>query len=373
MQRIDLNLLKELTAVKEQPCISIYMPTHRVHPDSATDAATFKNIYRKTLRHVQELGLSDHEKLLAPLGNLVDDKAFWDNGGDGLAILASAEKTTILRLPERVEEIVCLADSFCAKPLFKLYYQNQHYHLLALNLDDVALYRTDKYHIEEVDIKGKVPLGMKEALGKELTDNHLHGSVVEGAGLHGYMEKSQEEDIDMERFFREVDRSLSEHFTISKDSPLLLAALPEHHSHFLRITKCQHLSPLHIQINPQALDKAELLEKVQEVSQEIWEDRKKDLLDRYGLALSENLASSDTGDVVRDAIDGKVELLCMEAGRSIDGHIDVSERKIVDIQEMHTDLLNELACLVFNYGGSVLVLDKADMPVETGVFTINRY
>lgn len=373
MQTIDSNLLKELTAIKGEPCISIYMPTHRVHPANATDPISFKNLYKKTLQYIKEHDLSDHEKLIRPLEKLIDDKAFWDYNDEGLAIFVSAQDTQILRLPEKVEEIACVADSFCVKPLFKLYHENQPYYLLALGLDDVQLYRGDKYRLEKLDITDNVPTSMKEALGNELTDNHLHASVVVGAGLHGYMEKSQEEDIDMDRFFRKVDQAILEHYPIPQDIPLMLAALPEHHNHFLRVSKHSNFAPIHIQTNPQSLNNTALLERVQEVFDKILAKRKKELLERYQLAVPENLSSLDIGDVVRDVIDGKVEVLCIQNGKSIDGHIDINERKVVQNNGQYTDVVNELACLTFDYGGNVIVLDKEEMPSETGIFTINRY
>lgn len=373
MQTIDLKLLKELTAIKDEPCISIYMPTHRVHPANATDPVSFKNLYKKALQYSKENNLSEHEKLILPLEKLIDDKSFWDYNNEGLAIFVSAQGMQILRLPQKVQELVCVAYSFCVKPLFKLYHENQPYYLLALALDDVQLYQGDKYQLEKLDIKDKIPTSMKEALGDELTDNHLHASVVQGAGLHGYMEKSQEEEIDMERFFRKVDQAILEHFPIPQDVPLLLAALPEHHNHFLRISKHTNFSPIHIQINPQSLSKSALLEKIQEVFDGILDKRKKELLERYHLAVPENLSSLDIGDIVRDVLDGKVDVLCIENGKSIDGHIDVEGRKIIESDGQHTDIVNELACLAFNHGGSVITLDQEEMPSETGIFTINRY
>ena len=373
MQTIDLKLLKELVDVQDTPCISIYMPTHRVHPANATDPITFKNLYKQALQYIQDNDLQKHAKLIQPLEKLISDKTFWDHNDEGLAIFVSPDSTQIIRLPEKVQEITCVADSFCVKPLFKLYHENQQYYLLALALDDVQLYHGDKYRLQEIDIKNNVPTTMKEALGGELTDNHLHSSVVQGAGLHGYMEKSQEEDIDMDRFFRKIDQAILEHYPIPHDLPLVLAALPEHHSHFMRISKHTNFSPIHLHINPQSLNKASLLEKVQEIFNTLLEKRKKELLERYQLAIPENLSSLDIGDVIRDVIDGKVEVLCIENGKSIDGHIDIDERKIVQKNGQHTDVINELACLVFGYGGSVIVLDESEMPSKTGIFTINRY
>lgn len=373
MQTIDLNLLKELATVQDTPCVTIYMPTHRVHPANATDPITFKNLYKTTLEYIHENNLEDHAKLFEPLGKLFNDKTFWDHNEKGLAIFVSRDDTTILRLPETVPEISFVADSFCIKPLFKLYHENQPYYLLALALDSVQLYQGDKYQLNEIAIDDNVPITMKEALGDELTDNHLHASVVQGAGLHGYMEKSQEEEIDTDRFFRKIDQAILANYPIPQDIPLVLAALPEHHKHFIRISKHTNFSPVHLQINPQSLNKGALLDKVQEIFDNLLHKRKKELLERYQLAISENLSSQDVGDVVRDVIDGKVAVLCIESGKSIKGHIDISKRDIVHKNGQHTDVVNKMAHMVFRSGGSVIVFDEEDMPSATGVFTINRY
>src|SRR5690606_33757071 len=106
---------------------------------------------------------------------LIDDNSFWERGHEGLAILVSAEETIMVRLPIKVEEQICLADSFCVKPLFWLLQQNRKYYLLGLSLDDISLYQGDRYHLESIDIDGKIPQSMTEALGEELNQNHLHG------------------------------------------------------------------------------------------------------------------------------------------------------------------------------------------------------
>lgn len=373
MQTIDLNLLKELTAMKGQPCISLYMKTHRQHPESAVDPIAFKKLYRKTETYIEEHDLAEHKPLLAPLEKLIDDKSFWDNGDNGLAIFCSAQETKILRLPRDVEEISCVANAFCVKPLFSFYNENQPYYLLALGMDSVKLYQGDKYHLEEIDIEDKVPLSMKEALGDELTDNHQHASVVQGTGLHGYMEKSQEEEIDLDRFFRRVLDAVQEHVNVSREKPLYVATLPEHQNDFQRLNKGQFVLPVNLGTNPHALSRDELLQKVQQVLSDNFDEQKNTLLERAQLAVQENLSSTELSDVVRDALDGKIEVLFIENDRSVKGSIDADNREIQEARVLGTDVINELSCLVFEQGGRVMVVDKTDMRSQTGAFTINRY
>lgn len=374
MQTIDLDLLRELADITDRPCISIYMPTHSVHPANAIDPQTFKKLYKKAAQYIQDHQLTAYEDILSSIATLSGDKTFWDNSTAGLAILLSDNLVKILRLPDTVAEIVCVARSFCLKPLFKLAHDNQQYYILALNLDHVALYKGDKYSLEELDIQGKIPTSMKEALGDELTDNHLHGSVVEGAGLHGYMEKSQEQDIDMDRFFRAVDQALPAVAEFTADIPLILAALPEHHTHFKRISKCQFIAPLHIQANPKALDKDGLLSKVQELLTQTSKTDNEAVFERQQVASAEQRSSTDISDIIRDAIDGKIDTLCFAEDAFFDGQVDMDNRTIDTTEnKLKTDLLNEIACITFNNGGKVMIVDKATMPIESTIFTINRY
>ena len=373
MQTINSNLLKELTTIQGEPCISIYMPTHRFPPSNSTDPITFKNIYKKIQQYIRSNGLVDYENLLQSLEKLMEDKAFWKNNQEGLAIFAYAKELRILQLPEKVQESIYIAKSLCVKPLFKLLQENRSYYLLALALDEVRLYRGDKYNMEDLHIEDRIPTSMKEALGEELTDNHLHASVVVGAGLHGYMEKSQEEDIDMDRFFRKIDQAILQHYPIPPDIPLFLLTLPEHQTHFRRISKHQNFAEMHLDISPQAISKPVILEKMRHILDQLLDKQKKDLLERFELAASDNLSSLDIGDIVRDAIDGKVELLCLEEDKSINGHIDIEKRTVVYNTRQYTDIVNDIACIVFDYGGQVVTLKKEEMPHQADLFTINRY
>lgn len=373
MEKINSTLLKQLTGKRGEPCISLYMPTHRVHPESAADPILFKNLLKKIQHYITENKLADYIPLLEPFEKLQNDYDFWNNNDCGLAIFIAKDETHIIRLPERVEEITCVADSFCVKPLFKFHAKNKHYYLLALGQDDVRLYAGDKYHLGEITIKGKVPTSMTEALGDELTDNHVHAPSAPTSHVHGYMEKSQEIEIDIERFFRSVDQALNSHFDFSNDRPLILAALAEHHTEFKAISKNHHLYERHITINAEALRIKELLAKVKEVIEAEQAENRRRLLNRQQIAVQEKLSSHQLQEVVRDAIDAKVETLFIENGRNIPGHIDLEARKAHLQENQTTDILNELTYHVFEKGGQVILLDKEDMPYDTGAFTINRF
>jgi len=373
MEKINSTLLEQLTGIHTQPCISLYMPTHRVHPESATDPIRFKNLVKKIQHYITENTMAAYQPLLEPIENVQDDLAFWNNNDCGLAILVSQENTHIIRLPEPVEEVVYVAESFYVKPLFKFNEYNMPYYLLAIAQDSVKFYSGDKYRLTEVDIKGKIPTHMTEALGEELTNDHTHAASAPNTGVHGYMEKSQEVGIDTERFFRSVDQALNSHFEFSPTRPLILAALAEHHTVYKHVSKNHYLSEHMITINASALTTKELLREVREVIDLEHSKKIESLLNRQRIAVREKLSSHELLDVVYDAIDGKIEILFLEDEKIISGNIDVENRKAQLKDDENTDILNELAYLVHQRGGEIILLDKEDMPYDSGVFTINRF
>lgn len=373
MQTLDQELLQRLANVSNTACISIYMPTPNVLPEKAATPLQLKNLLKKGLQYAEDRKLSAHQQLLQDLQPLIEDQTLWERGHQGLAIFASDTKTDILRLPVPVDEQICLAESFCVKPLFWLLQQNRAYYLLGLSLDHITFYQGDRYQLEPVDIKGKVPESMTEALGNELTQNHLHGAPADSAGMHGYMEKSQQEDIDMIRFFRQVDQQIIEHFPLPKHTPLLLAALPEHHTHFLGLSKNKNLSKVHLQVNPESIDRSSLLQKIDQIFDDRFNEKKKALLDRFHVANNELLAHTNLGDILRDCLDGKVDTIGIERQRIVPGSLQIDDRKIQSDPDSQTDVLNELARLAYQQGGKIIVLEPRDMPSDTGAFTVNRF
>jgi len=47
MHQFTADHLTALLAVHEPPCISLYMPTHRVHPDNQQDPICYRNLLKE--------------------------------------------------------------------------------------------------------------------------------------------------------------------------------------------------------------------------------------------------------------------------------------------------------------------------------------
>ena len=74
----SLDDLRTLLVDQQPPCLSVYVPTHRGHPDNGEDLIRFKNhltVLEDSL--LQEYAATDATALLAPFRKLADDPEFW--------------------------------------------------------------------------------------------------------------------------------------------------------------------------------------------------------------------------------------------------------------------------------------------------------
>ncbi len=86
------------------PCISLYQPTHRRHPENQQDAIRFKNLVKEAQASLQQHhAASDVEALLAPFRALAEDLEFWNTTRDGLAVLGARDFFRVYRLQRPVD------------------------------------------------------------------------------------------------------------------------------------------------------------------------------------------------------------------------------------------------------------------------------
>jgi hypothetical protein len=105
-----------------EPCISMYLPTHRVGADIQQDRIRLKNQTRQAenLLFLANVHAAEVENLLEPIQALVDDEAFWLHPSNGLALFRSPNMFDPYRLPFSCKELVVVSNHFYLKPLLPL-------------------------------------------------------------------------------------------------------------------------------------------------------------------------------------------------------------------------------------------------------------
>ncbi|GFM38639.1 baeRF3 domain-containing protein [Desulfovibrio psychrotolerans] len=403
------------------PCLTLYQPTHRHHPDNQQDTIRFVNLVKR-LGTALRSHCSEEEArwLLEPFDRLGQDREFWNHSLDGLAVMAAPGLFEVFTLQQAVQEMALVADSFHTKPLRRFMQATDRYQILGLSRDRVRLYEGNRHHVDRIDLPAGVPGTIAEALGDELTEPHQTVASYGGVGgpsapmRHGSGGKKDELDADAERFFRAVDRAVLEHCSRPSGLPLILAALPEYHNLFRKVSHNPNLVPAAIAANPEALSPEDLRDRAWECLAPQHDARLKDLAEAFETARARGAGSDNLTDVAAAAAAGKVATLFIEYGRYIPGRLNpetglpepaapgtgngapegsanngadnmagnrnhglsdtaTGVAACAAASAMADDLLDDLGELVERMGGEVLVVPAEQLPGKTGLAAIFRY
>jgi hypothetical protein len=366
----------------EPPCLSLYQPTHRHHPENQQDPIRFRNRVRALEESLgQKRSTREIQALLEPFQGLADEPDFWNHTLDGLAILGAPGFFRIYRLQRRVPELAIVADSFHVKPLIRILQSADRYQLLGLSRREIKMFEGNRDVLDEIEPAPGVPRTITEALGEELTEPHLtvasYGKGVRGPAMHhGHGSKKEEVDIDAERFFRAVDRAVLEKHSRPSGLPLILAALLEYHSLFRQVSQNPFLAPEAVDIPPDALTIDALRERVWRVVEPKYLARLAALIEQFGQAKPKGLGSDDPALIAEAAVAGRVATLLIEAERHVPGRIDYACGRIEPGDLAHPeidDVLDDLGELVLHKGGQIVVVPAERMPARTGLAAIYRF
>lgn len=359
----------------EAPCLSLYQLTHRHHPDKLQDPIRFRNLVKaleESLR--QKYSTRDVRQLLEPFQRLAGDRDFWNHTLDGLAVLGAPGLFRIYRLQRPVPELAIVADSFHLKPLLRILQSVDGYHVLGLSRQKITLFEGNRDILDEIELPSAVPQTIADVLGEDAKERHVE---VWRTGVRGGQDsKSDVVDNNTERFFRAVDRAILEHYSRPSGLRLLLAALPEHHSFFRRISNNPFLMDEGIDTHPDALTIETLRDRAWQAVEPHYLARLAGLVEMFGAARAQELGDDDLAQVARSAVAGRVATLLIEADRHVAGRIDAATGRIEFADLAHPqvdDLLDDLGELVLKHGGEVVLVPAGRMPTRTGIAAIYRF
>lgn len=346
MHAISTNTLDELGAMTQAPCLSLYHPTHRSHPDNQQDTVHFRHgvdALAESLKGVH--GRSQAQTLLEPFHRLAADTDFWSHTLDGLAAFSSPKGFRVFVLPRTMPTQAIVADSFHTKPLRRFLQSVDRYQVLCLTPSSARLYEGNRDALVEVTVHDDVLMAGARA-------NHPSG------------------------YFRALDRALMEHHSKPTGLPLILAALPEHHHLFRQLSHNHFLLPRGLEIDPNAVDTRALsllawamVEPQHNVRQQVW-------IDAYVVAKALGRGSDDLRKTATAAAQGRVAMMLIEAERSLAGQLNQQTGNIIRLplsEPTADDLLDDIADLVQSKGGEVRVIPARDMPTHTGLAAAFRH
>ena len=382
MTTLDTDFANGLLDSAIPPCLSLYQPTHRKHPDNQQDPIRFKNLLSTMEASLRlQHSTKEIEPLLAPFLALADDQDFWNHSLDGLAVLGSNGFFRVYKLQQTVAELVVVADSFHVKPLLRVMQSADRYHILGVSRKEFRFYEGNGDVLDELSLASNAE---EDADVVEAASSESHGTVAalgDGAGSklpshHGHSGKEGGVDIDAERFFRSVDKQILAHHSHAAGLPLILATLPENRAQFHHLSHNPLLLEQGIDVYPDTVSMDELRKRAWHVVEPHFLARMAAQLDAFGAAHANALGGDKLADVAAAIVAGRVGTLLIEGDREIPGRIDATTGAIHydDMAKSDVDdVLDDLGTMARKMGGKVVIVPTEQMPTSSGVAAIYRY
>jgi hypothetical protein len=396
MDLFNRSELRRLAEIEDEVCISLYMPTYRNESDWSQNTTRLKNLIRDARNQLRDQDYRDDQidEILADARQLLDRPGFWRKSiGDGLALFINKESTESYRLPLTFDEVAVVERKFHLKPVFPLIAANNRFYLLALSQNDVRLFQGTHQTISEVE-SAEIPRDIVAALqGEDDAERQLQSHVqnrssdAEGerqdAAFHGHG-GGDEDDVTgepqarLKQFFREVDKSVSDHLN-GEEVPLVLAGVKE----YLPLYRETNGYPFLIDDaivagNPESLSPDTLHEKAWAIVEPVFLEEEQEELDRFEQLYyqEEDMASDDLHRIIPGCAYGQVDTLFVPVGEHRWGRFD-PDSNTVEVHESQKagdgDLLNYAAVSAYLNGATVHALTPEKMPGGRSLAATFRY
>lgn len=377
-------LLAEVLENTATPCLSLYLPVHRTQPERRDDQTKYRALVRRLKESLEEAYTdSDIAALLQPFHEVEVDERFWNSRKEGVAILASPTMSIAHHLDRPVPELAIVAGSFHLKPLLKIIQTQEVFNVLTVTQETVKLYRGDRDGLHQVKLAPTFPDTLEKALGTDVTEPHMTMSNAGDTPMrHSHSTAQEQKDIDKEHFFRIVSKALhgplttdDEPLTINNE-PLILAGLAEHMGVFHKVSKLNNLMLEGITTHPNNLSTKDLASRGWAILKPYLDRDSQRRTERFIAAASKGMGMEDPREVAEAIVQGRVELLMVEATRQIPGVMDPMTGDI-DFDDLNQpdvdDLLDDMAEIALKKGSYVQVLPSEYMPTGSGVAAILRW
>ena len=355
-----------LFTTSDDACISIYLPTEPSSPGQAEQIA-LKNLVNEALHQLQESGTPkrDLSALEEEFADLVGDAEFWRFQARTLAIFATPTSLVTFRLPNRLVEMVAVADRFHLKPFLRAITFPQVAVVLAFSQNAARLLEVlPDGGPRQVDLPG-LPSGFRDAVRVTHVDDRF---------ARGQTQSSMAEKSYLRAYCRSIDQALRT-VLAGRDVPLILAVAEPLESIYRSVNSYPHLAPTAISGNPDKTPDGELAEKSREILDQLYEGHVAELHELFDRRQSEGRAGTDVANTARAATYGMVDTLIVDMDSVIPGVVDTDGQ--IELSEVDDavayGIVDEITRRVWLHGGKVLALRRDQVPGGGDLAAMLRY
>jgi len=391
MDSVTQEELKGLAQPKSGVAVSMYLPTHRAGADVRENAIRFKNRVQEAERLLGEQGMDEKEidALLEPAHKLEDDNEFWQHQADGLAMFISGDEVKQYRVPVEFEPLTTVSDRYHLKPLMSLLSGGGQFYVLVASLNKAQLFEGSRGGLTELDLPEDTPTSLDEAtrFDEPAAGRREHGgnaplrsreASAPGTGMsHGTGDVEYDKKADIREWFAWLDNGVRDTIdTSDQTTPLLFAGVDYVFALYKEANKYNGLMDEHLSGNPDEWNRDEVHEKAWEVVSQHFDQEKKEAMQRYKAVAHEDTSSDNLEEIVKNAVDARIDMLIVGTGKQVWGTYDVDARTL-EQHDTNTsgnyDLLDFAATQTLLNGGTVYAVPDEHVPDGGSVVAIYRY
>ena len=386
MDSLSKDDLKNLSQVKDGAAVSLYIPTHRAGADVRENHIRFKNRVQEATQHLEERGLDPKEisALLEPAQKLIDDNAFWQQQADGLAMFLSEGESQYYRVPLTFEELTVVSNRYHLKPLMSLLAGDGHFYILAASINKARLFEATRGGISEIELPEDTPRSMDYATRfddpEKSPQQHSTGGGERGAArpnvtYHGTGAGDDDKSERILRYLRMLETGVTN--TLNEgNAPLLFAGVDRIFSYYQEANHYNHLLDDFVSGNPDEWYDNEIHEKAWGIMESHFDKAKQAAMQGYKAVAHTETSSADLEDIVKNAVDARIDTLIVGVGEQVWGSYDVASRKLErhDAQQPESeDLLDLAAVHTLINGGTVYAVPAEHVPDGGSVVATYRW
>ena len=358
----------------EGPVVSMYFNTHRLSSNFKIDQKSFKNhlkTVKSKLKDITDTKVS--ARIMEPLEELLVDTSFWIYNQDACAIFVNEKECVIFRLVEPIIETIVVSDSIYIKPLVRLNQRMDHYFILGLSKDSFEVFEVYNNKIEPFVFEDTIAKTLKEVLGEDKTESFItHGnySHVSNRGtFHGHGGQKEETDIDTEKFFRYVDKTVSTHVSSLQSLPVVLCSLNKNQQMYRRYAKDTNLLKQGIDTSFESISLDEIKQMADDIILKENTKRYQTLQQQAKAALASNRYSDQINEIIKSIHDEAIEKLFIEEDQKLIGVID-KEKQVYEYISNDNDVYDDLAEMCLKRKIPIYILPRRFMPTTTHIFAV---
>lgn len=373
MPLLSKKEIAQLHTINQEHCISIFIPTHRAGNEvlQEKDALSLK----VQLQHVkQKLAKKRYHKteidaITKPVQQLIDNRLFWRQQSDGLAIFIAKNYFKKYTLPIYFEAFNYISNSFYLKPLMPLFVGDGRFYFMILQLGMVQLYECTQHSITEIIINDLIPKNLQDSVGYDYEEKNLQirtqqtgkGQVI----YHGQEAAKGKRKEEIKIYFRAINDGIMSLLN-DENIPLLIASQDYLFDIYKSVNTYSNLFDKNINGNLKATDVLDLHELAWEKISPTFNQERKNKIAQFIEVQGTGKTTIGIEEILPKAFEGKIDTLFCENLTDIFGTYKEENNTIAAIQteenEESISLMNLAAIKTFLNGGSVYLLDQEEMP-----------